>query len=279
MDTPATQPGEETARTAPRTMTARALLIGERIDTAGLERSDALSTQPLAFSFGQNGGFVCVFRYGVVVLIGLSPFEEDEVLRSLRQRVEGEFARHEEETATIEISPDREDQVSPGGTILLRAITPERLLVIADALGKSAALAQDEHQVAAVFDVVEPFARRLAETGRRPFGRRAFLKLIGQALLVQHRVSGRVAVEEKPDVLWDRSDLERLYARLEDEYELKERAGALRRKLTVIGETATALTDLIDTERSIRLELIIVLLIVFEIVITFYQMWAGTGGH
>ena len=37
---------------------------------------------------------------------------------------------------------------------------------------------------------------------------------IGQALLAQHRVSGRVAVEEKPDVLWDRPDLERLYARL-----------------------------------------------------------------
>ena len=27
---------------------------------------------------------------------------------------------------------------------------------------------------------------------------------------------------EKPDVLWDRPDLERLYARLENEYELKE---------------------------------------------------------
>ena len=42
------------------------------------------------------------------------------------------------------------------------------------------------------------------------------LKLLGNALLVQHRVSGRVAVSEKPDVLWDRPDLERLYSRLQD---------------------------------------------------------------
>ena len=90
---------------------------------------------------------------------------------------------------------------------------------------------------------------------------------------------GGVAVEEKPDVLWDRPDLERLYARLEDEYELKERATALHRKLEVIGDTAQALTDIIDTERSLRLELIIVLLIVFEIVITFYQMFTGAPGH
>ena len=88
-----------------------------------------------------------------------------------------------------------------------------------------------------------------------------------------------VAVEEKPDVLWDRPDLERLYARLEDEYELRERASALHRKLTVIGDTAQVLSDLIDTERSLRLELIIVLLIVFEIAITFFQMFSGWPAH
>jgi uncharacterized Rmd1/YagE family protein len=47
----------------------------------------------------------------------------------------------------------------------------------------------------------------------------------------------------------------------------------------VLGDTAQALTDIIDTERSLRLELIIVLLIVFEIVITFYQMLTGAPGH
>jgi uncharacterized Rmd1/YagE family protein len=89
---------------------------------------------------------------------------------------------------------------------------------------------------------------------------------------VQHRVSGRVAVSEKPDAVWDRPDLERLYARLQDEYELKERAEALSRKLAVISETAKVLTDIIDTKRSLRLELIIVFLIVFEIIITAYQI-------
>ncbi|HMH97463.1 MAG TPA: RMD1 family protein, partial [Bradyrhizobium sp.] len=97
------------------------------------------------------------------------------------------------------------------------------------------------------------------------------------ALLVQHRVSGRVAIAEKPDALWDRPDLERLYARLEDEYELKERVDTLSRKLAVVSETANTLADIIDTRRSLRLEIIIVLLIAFEIVITFYQIYSGKG--
>ena len=88
-----------------------------------------------------------------------------------------------------------------------------------------------------------------------------------------------MAIAEKPDALWDRPDLERLYARLEDEYELKERVDALNRKLAVIAETANTLADIIDTRRSLRLEMIIVLLIAFEIVITFYQMFTGQRGH
>ena len=98
-------------------------------------------------------------------------------------------------------------------------------------------------------------------------------------LLVQQRVSGLVAVNEKPDVLWERPSLERLYARLEDEYELKERADVLTRKLTVISETAKALADIIDTERSLRLEAIIVLLILVEIGFTVYQLVRFGSAH
>jgi uncharacterized Rmd1/YagE family protein len=112
----------------------------------------------------------------------------------------------------------------------------------------------------------------LARSGRPPWKRRAMLKLIGQTLLVQHRVSGRVAVEEKPEVLWDRPDLERLYIRLEDEYELKERAGTLKRKLDTIVETARTLTEVIDADRATRLEATVVILIVTEILLTIGQI-------
>jgi uncharacterized Rmd1/YagE family protein len=55
----------------------RALMLGDRIDTSGLGRTDVLSTAPLAFRAGQHG-VVLIFRYGVVVLFDLSVLEEDE---------------------------------------------------------------------------------------------------------------------------------------------------------------------------------------------------------
>ena len=257
-----------------RRATSRAVLIGDRIDTTGFTFARVLSTTPLALQVGEGIG--TLFRYGVVVLTALSAIEEHDVLEKAVSHVRGAFQQHEEETASIELTDDRDEQIPPGGPIYLRSLTVEHVLVISEALAKSVVLARDEREVASVFETIEPFARELADKGRTPGGRRAMLKHIGNALLVQHRVSGRVAVMEKPDVLWDRPDLERLYSRLESEYELKERAEALNRKLSVIADTAKALTDIIDTERSIRLEVIIVILLVAEIAIAAYQIVAPT---
>src|SRR5215813_14478482 len=94
-----------TTHTSRRQMTARALLLGERIDVAGLERSDVISTTPLAFRAGHSG-YAVLFRYGAVVLIGLSVVEEDELIRGLKPRVAAAFSRAEDETVTIEIAPE-----------------------------------------------------------------------------------------------------------------------------------------------------------------------------
>jgi uncharacterized Rmd1/YagE family protein len=256
-------------------LTAHALLIGDRINTAGFE-GQVLSSTPLALRVGSSGMAV-VFRYGVVVFIGLTADEEAEFLERLQARTFGKITPHEEEWAKIQIAKEAEEPIPVGGPILVREFSLERLLLVADALAKSVVLGRDEREAANVFDTIEPFARELANRGKTSRNRTDLLKLIGNALLVQHRLSGRVAVGEKPDVLWDRPDLERLYARLEDEYELSERADTLNRKLEVIAETATTLADIIDTQRSLRLEIIIVFLIAFEIVITFYEIYARRG--
>jgi required for meiotic nuclear division protein 1 len=256
-------------------LTAHALQIGDRINTAGFE-GEVLSSAPLAVKVGANG-LAVLFRYGVVVFIGLSIEEETEFLERLRPRAYGRITPPEDEWAKIQVAKEGEETIPVGGPILVREFSLERLLVVSDALAKSVVLGRDEKQVSNVFDTIEPFARELANFGKTSRNRTDLLKLMGNALLVQQRVSGRVAVGEKPDVLWDRPDLERLYARLQDEYELSERVETLNRKLAMIADTATTLADIIDTKRSLRLEIIVVVLIAFEIVVTFYEIYARQG--
>ena len=95
-------------------VTARALLLGDRIDAAGLERADMISANPLAFRAGAVG-FVVLYRFGVAVMVGLSPLEEDEVLNQIKVRLSGPHAHIDDEVAQLEISPEHEDRIPPGG--------------------------------------------------------------------------------------------------------------------------------------------------------------------
>ncbi len=258
---------------------ARALHVGDRIDAAGLERGDMIATVPLATRLAP-AKFVALYRFGVVVFAGLTAAEETGFLERIAPRISGKPDGRNEETAVLEIRPDYDDRVPPGGPVEMPDLSSARFLIIADVLSKSVSLARDEVKLGGVFDMIEPFAAELAKTGRAPWNRRSMLKLIGQALLAQHRISGRVAVEEKPDILWDHPGLERLYARLEDEYELNERAKAVTQKLNVIVESGQVLTDIFDTDRATRLEAIIVVLILAETLITLLQIFLGHfAGH
>lgn len=252
-------------------ITVHAMLVGDRIDAAGLERGDMIAAVPLAMRLAPMK-FIAVYRFGVVVFAGLSAAEETSFLEKIADRIAGRPDGKQDETAILDIRADFDDRVPPGGPIEIPNLSVARFLVIADALAKSVSLARDEGKLGSVFDIIEPFAGQLARTGRTPWNRRAMLKLIGQALLAQHRISGRVAVEEKPDILWDHPGLERLYTRLEDEYELSERAKAVSQKLSVIVETGQALTDIFDVDRSTRLEAVIVILILAEFIVAVLQI-------
>ena len=103
--------------------------------------------------------------------MGLTAAEEEQMCAACGFGLVRPVAPSEEESALIEIMPDKDDQILPGGPITLKHHDTEHLIVIADALSKSVVLARDEREVASVFDLVEPFARQLADHGRR--GRRA----------------------------------------------------------------------------------------------------------
>jgi required for meiotic nuclear division protein 1 len=245
----------------------RALLLGERLDTRGLERDDTIATNPLTLRIGREG-IAFLFRYGVAVFAGLSAIEEDEVVRSLRPRIVDAAPVPETDQVVILVRPGNEDHVDPSGGIMLREPSPERLQIVANVLSKSLILSHYESRIAEAFDQIEPLADRLQRSGRTGSQAKRLLQQIGGVLLTQHRMVGRVEVEEKPDVLWDHPEFERLYARLEDEYELADRSRGMERKLALINETVGTLIELVQNQRSVRLEWYIIGLIAIETLVS-----------
>ena len=252
-----------------RRIEARARLLGERLRLRDWSAGEVLSPSPLAVRW--EAGVAILFRYGVVVGFGLDGAAWAALEETLRARLVQPYPRPVEEGALLDVGEGWEGPA--GECIRVRRADLEHLLVVADILAKSVVLEHYEETVSAAFDAVEPLAERLERSGGPGRGTRDLVRHIGRTLRIRHKMVGRVEVAEKPEVLWEHPELERLYARLEDEYELRERHLALERKLDLIADTAETLLELLQAGRSLRVEWYIVVLIVVEIGLTLYELF------
>ena len=208
------------------------------------------------------------------MVFNVTPAAEKALIGRLRPLVTDALETVESEELRIAVHPEAEEQIDLAGALSLRDLSVERIQLIADVLAKSLTLGHYETSVAGAFDRIEPLAQTLGQSGRAGSEGKVLLRQIGGVLGVQHKIVGRVGTAEKPDLLWDHPELERLYARLSEEYELRERDRALDRKLEVISRTVETLLGLVQQRSSIRVEWYIVILIVVEIVISVFSSLA-----
>ena len=255
--------------------TARALLLGERIDLRGRFAGEVLARNPLTVPVS-GGGAAVLFRYGAVVLFDVTPAAQAAFLEQVLALVWNRYDRPETEDVAVRIDPTAREGMQ-GDAVCFESMSVERLQLVASVLSQSVALAMYESRVAQNFDRIEPLARNLERDGRILAKSSELLRHIGAMLLSEQMMVGRVEISEKPDTLWEHPSLEGLYLRIEGEFEIRERYAALERKLNLISRTVQTVAELLHSKRSLRLEWSIVILIVVEIALTLYTM--ATSGN
>jgi uncharacterized Rmd1/YagE family protein len=213
------------------------------------------------------------FRWGALVTFGASAEQQGELIAQLSGRVTARLPVPLVETALVSGGAER-DEVSETGEIRLMDLSTPRLGLLADALAKSAALSHQEMALARTLDGMEPVVARLREQGRLGFLSRGLMRAIGAALAARSRANARIQAGDKPDLLWEHPELDRLYQRLSDEFELPERCEALERKLVMVGEIMQTLLSLIQGQRSLMLEIAVAAFIFIEVIATLYGLVA-----
>lgn len=248
-------------------LAAVARLLGGRIDTRHLV------TVRHRVVRGGDQGLNFVFRFGVVVTI--AAVVDDECLR----RIDATLADHvidpspttETESARLRVVPANGDRIGPQGQMLLAEPATPRLQLAATVLARSVVLARDETLVSEAFDRIAPLVTDLRVKGQVRLPIRPVMRLIGEVLSARHRMLAKVQADERPDLLWDNPELDRLYDRLEAEFELSERATVLARKFDALGDFAEVLLDLVQDKRAFRLEAAIIALIAFELGVSLFK--------
>jgi uncharacterized Rmd1/YagE family protein len=245
-----------------------------------VELGGTLTGGTLAGSRPSGSGLAVLFRSGAVVFFGASPAAAGDYLRQIDGCIRQPLPQADRETELLEIrvEPGAKEAIE-GNALVLADASLEKLQLVADIMAKSVSLAHHERGIDRQFERIEPFAADLVQWGRGGRAAPELLQHLGAALLAEHRVVAGTRVDDAPELLWDHPELERLWARLRDEFEIRERFAALHSKLALISRTAETALDLLQNRRSLRVEWAIVGLIVFEIGLTLVQWWLGARGH
>jgi required for meiotic nuclear division protein 1 len=249
----------------------QARLVGERLILKTLETVDPLATNPLVIRAGIAGCAV-LLRYGVVVMFNLTAAETARFLETLDPLIKEPIGDGLSEQLWLAVNPNAKERIERD-VLWLNASDVARLQIVAEALAKSVVLEYYEREIAKIFDRMQVFAKAIQNQTARPPKEQELLRDIGGTLLIQQKMLGTVEVGEKPDPIWDYPELDRLYLRLEDEYELRERLLALERKLDLIAKTTETALGFLQRNSSHRVEWYIVILIVVEILLSIYDMW------
>lgn len=250
---------------------ARSRFMGQYIELKSLV-TDAIGFDPLVIPAGESGCAI-LFPYGAVVTFGLPSIEEAAFLSYLQPFIQGVFEIPELETVELRGRTEGAERIDHDDILLIADFQLERLQLIAEILAKSVVLSHYEKRTAQSFDQIEPFAQSLQNTtwGKRETN--ALLRQLGNTLSIEHKIVGRVEIVDKPELLWENPELDRLYLRLEDEYEIRERHLALERKLGLVSRTAETAIELLQHNVSLRVEWYIVALIVIEIMLSIYELF------
>lgn len=253
----------------PERIEASAVHAFSHLDTKALAKrtSSWIASNPFTMRLSDDSLAVCL-RYGVVVFFGSTASAREGFIEFLGEQ--GAPARGvplETEEVTIEVDPTRADAVEPE-RILLRDSSAARLQLVAEVLGRSVAMASYESSLREAADRVEPLARELARSGTSGQSSKQLLQTMGSAMHIRQTLIGRAEVNEKPDLLWEQPELERLFLLLMDDFEIQERNAALDAKLSLVNDTAQTALSLVQHAKSLRVEWYIVALIVLEVILT-----------
>lgn len=216
-----------------------------------------------------------LFDFGALVTIGLPSAERERLIRAIHGRLAPEPHPPLTEDFLLEVRPGGRLEVQ-FDRVILPEVTLPALKVISLLLAQSVAMDYYEEDVQEILSRSEVITRSLQVAGRLPGRVGDLVKFIGTCIATKNGVIATLALFDKPDAAWEVQSLDRLYSSLRLELELDDRFRALEAKLRMIQENLVLLVDLSQHRSTWRLEVTVVLLILFEVLLTLWQMFRGT---
>ena len=218
----------------------------------------------LQVQYGQNA-YLFVFRFGTLVAFNLG----EDILREERKKIAAsigaELEKPTSETYQVQVTGSKDDVEFE--YVELKKLSLSNLRLIAMTIGQSAALEYVEIEANRLLQETLALMQRLSRKGSVPHSGKALLKFIGSAAANRQHIISSLAIFDPPDETWTSNELQQLFGKLQQNFDIDLRFRALDRKLSLVQDNIEILVNIATARRAALLEIMIILLIVFEVVL------------
>ncbi|HEY9000301.1 MAG TPA: RMD1 family protein [Mucilaginibacter sp.] len=226
---------------------------------ADLHYSDA---DELFYKTGFNE-FIYVFKYGVVCFLNYDPIRISEFLRLISSYCKNSFDQNLTEEFEIHTNAGKNKIGFNSIEIIGADIEVIRLIMLT--VSQSVALDYYEEQTNKMLEETNRHTQMLEAKGRLNISGTNLKKYIGKSLVLKNRIAENLYIFDSPPETWDDENLNKIHNDLKRTFDLQERFRDIQEGLNIVKDNLELFRDLLQYKNSYRLELIVIILILVEV--------------
>jgi uncharacterized Rmd1/YagE family protein len=250
----------------------RAIHIAEKLRLKDLR--DRFSRAPMEFSnyelvvrYGEDS-FIFVYNYGAVVFFNVPEDVQEKELALIQDfRAPSDISRTSDQFL-LEVQPAETSNKVFFDRIIVPALSFEKIKIVCMHLAESTALEYYEILIENLMEKTNTFSKKLERQGRILESSEDLIKFIGMCLNTKQEIISNLYIVDSPEETWESSELDKVFQELKLMMEIDTRYRALDYKIKIIQESVEVIVDLAKSKRETMLELVIILLIAFEVVLS-----------
>ncbi|MBJ6369283.1 RMD1 family protein [Snuella sedimenti] len=211
--------------------------------------------------------FIYIFHYGMVSFFNLTKNEMIEALSQIKPFCINYVSEQISEEVQVNVVADT--LKVEFDKIVLPDISEEMIRLVMLNASQSVALNLYSEITEQLLIETNQHTLYLEKKGRLDISGYKLKRFIGKVLNIKNKISENLYIFDSPDIVWEDEQLNKLNSDLKATFDLKDRYKLIRDRVDIIKENLELFKDIMDHKESSRLEWIIIILIVIEVIDVF----------
>ncbi|OBQ56152.1 hypothetical protein VQ01_07150 [Tamlana sp. s12] len=211
-----------------------------------------------------NHKFIYIFQSGMVSFFNLTTTEIDDALNKIRKFCDHYFSEKLSESLEIRVEPDT--LKVQFDHVILPELDEEMIRLVLLNTSQSVALSRYSEITEELIIETNQHTLFLEKNGKLNISGNQLKRFIGKILNIKNKISENLYIFDAPEITWENAQLNKLDLGLKRVFDLKDRYRIIHDRIEIIKENLELFKDIMDHNESSRLEWIIIILIVIEVI-------------